>query len=64
VGRTCGTYRGGVYRVLVGGPKVRDHWKDLGLGGRFTLSLTLGRQGSMGQTGFSCLRIGSSGGIF
>jgi hypothetical protein len=27
----------GVYRVLVGGPKVRDHWKDLGVGGRITL---------------------------
>jgi hypothetical protein len=26
----------GVYRVL--GPKVRDHWEDLGAGGRITLS--------------------------
>jgi hypothetical protein len=32
-----------VYRVLVGGPKVRDHWEDLGVGGRITLRLTLGR---------------------
>jgi hypothetical protein len=23
-----------VYRVLVGRPKVRDHWEDLGVGGR------------------------------
>jgi hypothetical protein len=23
--------RRGVYRVLVGGPKVRDHWEDLDL---------------------------------
>jgi hypothetical protein len=22
----------------LGGPKVRDHWKDLGIGGRITLS--------------------------
>jgi hypothetical protein len=24
-----------------GGPKVRDHWEDLALGGRITLSWTL-----------------------
>jgi hypothetical protein len=48
----------------LGGPKGRDHWKDLGEGGRrITLRWTLGRQGSMGRTGFSWLRIGSSGGI-
>jgi hypothetical protein len=33
----------GVYRVLVGGPKVRDHWEDLGVGGRITLRCTLER---------------------
>jgi hypothetical protein len=27
----------------LGGPKVRDHWEDLGIGGRITLRLTLGR---------------------
>jgi hypothetical protein len=27
----------------VGGPKARDHWEDLGLDGRITLSWTLGR---------------------
>jgi hypothetical protein len=27
----------------LGGPKGRDHWEDLGVGGRITLSLTLGR---------------------
>jgi hypothetical protein len=27
----------------LGGPKVRDHWVDLGIGGRITLSWTLGR---------------------
>jgi hypothetical protein len=33
----------GVYRVLLGHPKVRDLWEDLGVGGRITLSWTLGR---------------------
>jgi hypothetical protein len=33
----------GAYRVLVGGPKVRDRWEDLGIGGRITLNWTLGR---------------------
>jgi hypothetical protein len=32
----------------LGGPKARDHWEDLGVGGRITLRWTLGRQGSMG----------------
>jgi hypothetical protein len=32
----------------LGGPKARDHWEDLGIGGRITLSW---------------LRIGSSGGL-
>jgi hypothetical protein len=50
----------GVYRVLVGG---RDHWEDLSVGGNITLSWTLGKQGSMGQTGFGCVRIGSGGGL-
>jgi hypothetical protein len=27
----------------VGGLKGRDHWEDLGVGGRITLSWTLGR---------------------
>jgi hypothetical protein len=43
------------------GLKARDNWEDLGVGGRKTW--TLGRQGSLGRTGFSWLRIGSSGGI-
>jgi hypothetical protein len=47
----------------LGGPKARDHWEDLGVGGRITLKWTLGRQGSMGRTGFGWLRIGSSGGF-
>jgi hypothetical protein len=32
----------------LGGPKRRDHWEDLGVGGRITLRWTLGRKGSMG----------------
>jgi hypothetical protein len=27
----------------LGGPKARDHWEDLGVGGRITLKWTLGR---------------------
>jgi hypothetical protein len=37
----------------LGGPKVRHHWVDLGIGGRITLSWTLGRYGLMGQTALS-----------
>jgi hypothetical protein len=33
----------GVYRILVESPKGRDYWKDLDVGGRITLRLTLGR---------------------
>jgi hypothetical protein len=33
----------GVYKVLVGGPKVRAHWEDLDVGGWVTLRWTLGR---------------------
>jgi len=32
----------------LGGPKGREHWEDLGIGGRITLTWTLGRYGSMG----------------
>jgi hypothetical protein len=46
-----------------GGTKGRDHWEDLGLDRRITLRWTLGRQGSMGRTGFFWLRIGSGGGL-
>jgi hypothetical protein len=35
--------RGEVFTgFCLGGPKVRDHWEDLGVGGRITLSWTLG----------------------
>jgi hypothetical protein len=53
----------GVFRVLVGRLERRDHWKDLGVGGRILLRWTLGRQRSMGRTGFGWLRIESNGGL-
>jgi hypothetical protein len=53
------TLNGGGERCLqsfgLGGPKARDHWEDLGVGGWITLRWTLGRQESMGRTGFVCL---------
>jgi hypothetical protein len=45
----------------LGGPKGRDQWQDLVVGGSMTLSWTLGRYGSIGRTGFGWLRIGSGG---
>jgi hypothetical protein len=33
----------GAYRVWLGGLNARDHWEDLGIGGRITLRWTLGR---------------------
>jgi hypothetical protein len=53
----------GAYRLWLGGPKVGDHWEDLGVGGRITLRWTLGRQGSMGRTGLCCLMIGPVAGF-
>jgi hypothetical protein len=47
----------------LGGPKGRDHRDELGVGGKITLRWTLGRLGSMGQTEFGWLRIGSGGGL-
>jgi hypothetical protein len=35
--------RTGVTRFWLGSPKIRDHWKDLGIDGRITLRWTLGR---------------------
>jgi hypothetical protein len=37
----------GVYRVSVVGPKGRDHWEDIGVGGRITLRWTCGRLGPL-----------------
>jgi hypothetical protein len=35
----------------LGSPRGRDHWEDLGVGGRITLRRTLRREVSMGRTG-------------
>jgi hypothetical protein len=40
--------RGKVTGFWLGGLKVRDHWEDLGIGGRITLRWTFGRYRSMG----------------
>jgi hypothetical protein len=64
VGGTCGTHGGEVFTGFwLGGSKARDHWEDLGVGGRITLRWTLDIEGLMGRTGFGWLRIGSSGGL-
>jgi hypothetical protein len=49
VSRTCSTHgEGEVFTGFwLGSPKVRDHWEDIGIGGRITLGGTFGRQGSM-----------------
>jgi hypothetical protein len=43
----------------LGGLKVRDHWEDLGIGGRVDLR----EIGIDGATGFAWIRIVSSGGL-
>jgi hypothetical protein len=56
--------RGGLFREFwLGGPKARDHWEDLDVGGRIALSWALWWWVSMGRTGFSWLRIGTGGGF-
>jgi hypothetical protein len=63
-GHVARMWRGEVFMGFwVGGPKARDYWEELGIGRKITLRWTLGRQRSMGQTGFGWLRIGSSGGL-
>jgi hypothetical protein len=47
----------------LGGPKVRNHWEDLVVGGKIILRWTLEWQRSMGRTRFRWLRLGSSGGL-
>jgi hypothetical protein len=52
-----------VCRVLVGRSEGKRPLGRPGVGGRITLRWTLNRQGSIGRTGFSWLRIGSIGGL-
>jgi len=33
----------------LGGPKIRDHWEDLGVGGRITLRWTSGDRDRWGE---------------
>jgi len=40
---TCVVEGRGVYIVLVGSPKGREHWEELGVGGNITLRWTLGK---------------------
>jgi hypothetical protein len=47
----------------LGGPKGRDHWKDLSVGEKITLRGILGKYGPMGLTGFGWLEIGFNGGL-
>jgi hypothetical protein len=54
---------GDVYRILFGSPNIKDHWEDLGVGGKITLKWTLGKYASIMRTGFNWLRIGSSVGL-
>jgi hypothetical protein len=53
----------GVYRVLVGRSEGKRPLGRPRYRWRITLSWALGRYESMWRTGFSCLRIGSSGGL-
>jgi hypothetical protein len=55
--------RRGVYRVLVGRPKGKRPLGRPRRSWRIKLRWTLRRYGLMGETGFSWLRIGSSGGL-
>jgi len=47
-------------RFWLGGPKLRDHWEEVGVGGMITLRWTLWRYGLMERTVFGWLRVGSS----
>jgi hypothetical protein len=42
--------RGEVFKGFwLGDPKVRDHWEDLGVGGRITLKYMLGNRDRWGE---------------
>jgi hypothetical protein len=52
----------GVYRVLVGKPGERDHWRDLGVDGRIILRWIFRKWHVNIWTESSWLRIGTGGG--
>ena len=52
--------RRGVYKVLVGNLKERDHLEDSGVDGRINIKMDLQEVGAW--TGVSWLRIGAGGG--
>jgi hypothetical protein len=52
-----------VYKVLVGKPKERDHWKNQGVGGKMASEWILGRLAWGVWIGFDWLRTGTGGGL-
>jgi hypothetical protein len=49
------------YKVLVGEPKGREHFEDLGVDNRIILEFILGKQNEKLWTAFIWLRIGTNG---
>jgi hypothetical protein len=56
--------RRGVYRLLVGNLRERDHLEDPGIDGRIILRWTYRKWNLRAQTGSSWLRIRTGGGHF
>jgi len=52
----------GVYRVLVGKPRERDHWGDRDVDGRIILRWIFRKWEGVVRNGWSRLRIGTGGG--
>jgi hypothetical protein len=55
--------RRGVYRVLVGKPKGKDHLEDSGVDGRIILRRIFRKWEGEAWTGLIYLRIGTGGGL-
>jgi hypothetical protein len=62
MGRSGSTEGRGVYRVLVGKPKERDHLEDPGIDGRVRCRWILRKWDVRAWTGLMGLRIGTGGG--